>query len=269
MSIPKRVAERLSSQLKRYAAILSAAKDRDINESDTVIIIADMLSEVFGYKKHTEVTTEVEIRGTHVDLAIKVDDETRFLVEAKSINTTLKDNHVKQAIDYGANHGIEWVVLTNAVVWQIYKIHFRQPIDKTLVYEVNLLEINHRDRKAIDCLAMLSREEFSKKTMTAFYQQQEAVSRFSLAAAIESASVLKAMRKELKKMAPRVSVTDDELRQLLEKDVIKREIVESEETARARAIFSKAARVAARTKIVDTAGGAEGIGKPTPETSSS
>ena len=47
-SFPKKVGERLVVGLKRFQPILASAKARDVNESDTVIIITDMLAEVFG-----------------------------------------------------------------------------------------------------------------------------------------------------------------------------------------------------------------------------
>src|SRR5579872_2150282 len=116
MAISKRVIDRIAMQLKRYQVILADAKNRDISESDTVVIVGDMLSDVLGYKKYTEIATEFAIRGTHVDLAVKIGEDIRFLVEAKAIGVLLKDTHVKQAIDYGANHGIEWVILTTGMV---------------------------------------------------------------------------------------------------------------------------------------------------------
>ena len=106
MAISKKVSDRLAQQLKKYQSVLSEAKDRDVSESDTVVIIADMLADLLGYKKYVEITTEFAIRGTYVDLAVKVGSDVRFLLEAKAIGQALKENHVKQAIDYGANHGI-------------------------------------------------------------------------------------------------------------------------------------------------------------------
>lgn len=124
MAIPKKVENRIISTLKKYQGIIANAKDRDISESDTVIIIADMLADLFGYNKYTEITTEFAIRGTFVDLAVKLGQDVRFLIEAKAVGVSLKDTHIKQAVDYGVNHGVEWVILTNGLVWQIYKIHF-------------------------------------------------------------------------------------------------------------------------------------------------
>ena len=35
-----------------------------------------------------------------------------YLIEVKAIGSDLKENHVKQAVDYAANEGVDWVLLT-------------------------------------------------------------------------------------------------------------------------------------------------------------
>jgi len=189
MAISKKVTERIIAQLKKYQAVLADAKNRDISESDTVVIIADMLSDLFGYKKYIEITTEFAIRNTYVDLAVKVGQEIRFLIEAKAVGVSLKDAHIKQAIDYGANQGIEWVILTNGIIWQIYKIQFRQPVDKILIYEVDILKANPKNAQILECFGNLSREGFTQSSMAAFCQQQQATSKFSLGAIILSKEI--------------------------------------------------------------------------------
>jgi hypothetical protein len=52
MPIPKKVADRLAAGLKRFKPVLESAKDRDVNESDTSLIVTDMLAEVFGFDKY-------------------------------------------------------------------------------------------------------------------------------------------------------------------------------------------------------------------------
>lgn len=248
MAISKKVTDRISLQLKKYQTILAEAKDRDISESDTVVIIGDMLAEMLGYKKYTEITTEFAIRGTFVDLAVKVGNDIRFLIEAKAIGVSLKDNHIKQAIDYGANHGIEWVVLTNGAVWQVYKIHFRQPIDKALIFEVDILQASPRNQQLLECFGNLSREGFTQSSMTAFFQQQQATSKFSLAALLQSDPILLALRKELKKVGVGNKVDDAFLKNVLQNEVLKREVVDSEEAKAAADFLKKAGKAAARAK---------------------
>jgi len=55
--IASKVAERISSGLKKFQPILESARTRDVNESDTVVIVTDMLQEVLGYDKYTEITS--------------------------------------------------------------------------------------------------------------------------------------------------------------------------------------------------------------------
>ena len=110
--INKRLTDKLTSGLEKFQSVFKIAKKKDINEADTVSIIEDFITEVLGYQKYFEVTKELEIKGTYVDLAIKVEEKYEFLVEAKAVGIELKEQHVKQAVDYGANKGIQWVVLT-------------------------------------------------------------------------------------------------------------------------------------------------------------
>ena len=126
--LPSKIADRINNGLKRFQPILTAAKSRDVGESDTVTIIVDMLAEIFGYDKYSEITSEHAIRGTYCDLATKIDGVLQMLVEVKAIGIDLKEQHVKQAVDYAANQGVDWVVLTNGIVWRIYKVTFAKPI---------------------------------------------------------------------------------------------------------------------------------------------
>ena len=102
-TIPKKVTERVVSGIKKYQPLLASAKSRDVGEADTVTLIKDMLSDIFGYDKYAEVTSEFSIRGTYCDLAVKLDNRLAILIEAKAIGIELKEQHTKQAIDYAAN----------------------------------------------------------------------------------------------------------------------------------------------------------------------
>ena len=84
MAIPSRIRERLIAGLKRLVPIVAQQKDRDVSEADTVTIVKDVLSEVFGYDKYTELTGEHAIRGTYCDLAVKLDSKLVELIEVKS-----------------------------------------------------------------------------------------------------------------------------------------------------------------------------------------
>src|SRR5438105_8169960 len=98
MPVPGKVAERLSSGLKRLQPVLESAKSRDVNESDTSMIVTDVVADILGYDKYHEITRELCIRGTFCDLATKIDGKIRMIIEVKAIGTELKDQHTKQAV---------------------------------------------------------------------------------------------------------------------------------------------------------------------------
>lgn len=238
MSLSAKVATRIASELKRYQGIISNAKQRDIGEADTVTIITDMLSNVFGYDKYQHITSEHGIKGAFADIAVIVDNETRFLIEAKAIGIELKDIHVRQVVDYAANNGTEWVVLTNAAVWRAYKVHFTQPIEKSLIFEIDLMTIKPKSTDVLDCFGTLCCEGFSKDSMSELWQQKQITSKFAIASLLLSESILNELRREIRRLSG-VNVELDYLSDLLEEEVIKRELVDSEEAKEATSIIKK------------------------------
>lgn len=247
MAVSQKVATRISTELKRYQSILAKALQRDISESDTVVIIGDMLSDVLGYDKYQHVTTEFAIRGTYVDLAVRTENQIRFLIEAKAIGIDLNDSHIKQAVDYAANEGIDWAVLTNGVHWRIYKVQFSKPIDKTLLCDIDILNVSPRSEEVIECLGCLSREGFSKSAMGDLLQQKQVTSKFAIAAIMLSESVIEHLRRDIRRLSG-IRVEADYLKNTLQNEIIKRELIEGDEAVSAASTVKKMQRALARER---------------------
>ena len=105
-----------------------------MGEADTVVIVTAMLEEVFGYDRFLEITSEHAVKSTYCDLATKIEGVLQALIEVKAIGHELKDTHVKQAVDYAANQGVDYVLLTNGVSWRVYKVNFAKPINSGTRY---------------------------------------------------------------------------------------------------------------------------------------
>jgi hypothetical protein len=90
-TLPKKVIERLMTGIKRFQPIVSASKARDDGEADTVMVVTDMLGEVFGYDKYSELTAEHAVRGTYCDLATKLDGAIQAMIEVKAVGLELKE----------------------------------------------------------------------------------------------------------------------------------------------------------------------------------
>jgi predicted type IV restriction endonuclease len=247
-NIPKKAEERIVAGLRRLQPVIQSAKDRDIHEADTVTIIKDMLQEIFGYDKYTEVSSEHLIRGTYCDLAVQVDGKVQLLIEVKAVGVDLKDAQVKQAIDYAANKGVDWVALTNGHSWQVYKMDFSQPIDKELVLNLDILQLSSRSDEHIEQLYLLTREGRSKSALDEYQVQRQAMSRYSLAAIALSEPVLAMMRRELKRLSPSVRIEASDISAVLANEVFKREVVEGEKAEAARKKVSRALKKQERAK---------------------
>lgn len=254
-AIPKKVSERLVAGLKRYQPILSAAKARDVGEADTVTIIKDMLADVFGYDKYSDVTSEHSIRGTFCDLAIKIDNQLQTLIEVKAIGLELKDQHVKQAVDYAANQGVDWVLLTNGITWRVYHLVFAKPIDQELVLEIDFCALSPRLESDIELLYLWCKEGWQRSMLGEYHIQKQALSRFFVGAMLQTDAVIDVVRRELRRVSPDVRIDSDQIRDVLIKEVIKREVIEGEKADEARKKIMKAANKALRATPVKPAKG--------------
>lgn len=247
-NVPVRIASRISEGLKRFQPIVLSAKTRDVNESDTVVLLTDMLSGILGFDKYTDLTTELAIRGTFCDLALKIDGKICMLIEAKAVGVELKENHVKQAVDYAANKGIDWVILTNSVVWKVYKVVFSKPIQNILVIEIDFLKLNYKSQDDIELIFQLTKEAVSKSSLEDCYVQKQATNRFMIGNFLTTDAILNAIRKELRQIYPEIKVTTDEIKNVLTHEVIKREIFEGEEAEEAKKKIAKAYKKKERAK---------------------
>jgi len=246
IKIPKKVQDRLVAGLKRYQPIVGKLRERDISEADTVTVIKDMLTDIFGYDKYTELTSEQQIRGTFCDLAVRVEGKVYYLAEVKSAGTNLGDNHLRQAVNYGAHHGIEWVLLTNAIEWKVYRIKFAQPIDWAEVYHFDMCKLSSRSADDLEKLFMLCRESISSDSLADYHRQAQIVNRYTVAELLHGEVVVTALRREMRRLFDGLKVSDEELRTILTNDVIKRDALDGDQPKAARTLVKRATNAAAK-----------------------
>lgn len=255
MKLTKKTEERIKSSIGKFQKVLGIAKDRDLNESDTVSIITDMLAEVFGYDKYLQVTSELAIRGTYCDLAIKLNDKFEYLIECKAIGIDLKENHLRQAIGYGANKGIQWIILTNGMEWQIHKLKFEQPIQCELVTKFNINELSMKNERDIEKLAIITKEGVEKNLREELYEKIQCVNKFVVGQLLLTEPVVSTIRRELKKLSDGINVEEAEVIALLRDSVLRREIVDetSEDVQAATNKVAKFYKQAAKKTVVKPA----------------
>ena len=250
---PKKFTDRLSIKLRHFQGIAAQQRSRDVSEADTVTVVKDILAEVFGYDKYAELTSEQQVKGTFCDLAIKLDGKIRYLIEVKAAGQDLKDSHIAQALNYGANQGIEWVVLTNSVDWRVYKVVFGQPVTHEEVTSFVLTSLNANRDEDLEALFILARDGIASDAIAGFHQRVMLLNRFTIAQVILSDPVVQSVRREIRKLFTDLKVDAEQISQILSNDVLKRDVLDGDRAKdaalRVKKAQQKLARLAAKASV--------------------
>ena len=223
--LPKKFRNRVQARLRSFQDIAAAQRLREVSEADTVTVVKDMLCEVFGYDKYRELCAEVRIQGAFCDLAVRIEGRTRFLIEVKTVGVALADHHVRQAVNYGVHAGVDWVVLTNACEWRIYKVIFDRPIHVDEITRFHLADLHPKARHDLERLYLLAHEGVSSGALDAYWRRQQVVNHFTVAQILMSKPLVGLIRTEMRRLFPE-PVGADNISRLLIDGVLKPEVLE-------------------------------------------
>ncbi|MCU1439811.1 MAG: hypothetical protein JWP85_808 [Rhodoglobus sp.] len=217
--------ERVRVALKKFARPLQDLVARDANEGDTRLLITDLLCEALGYDKYEDLTTEYMVRGEFADYGVRIDKQMAAFIEVKRATTKLGVKHLRQVEMYAVNEGVEWVVLTNGVHWQVYHLTAGLPVTIDLTLDLDLLGPQTVSHKA-DQLFYLSKESFKRKQIEDVWKQTAATSPKALLSLLLSEPVLDAARRELRRRAG-YNLDSADLARLVRSSIVRAEVLES------------------------------------------
>jgi hypothetical protein len=120
--------DRLKAAIRRYSKPLADLVARDANEGDTRLLVTDFLCDGLGFDKYADLTTEYQVKGEFADYGVRIDRELVAFIEVKRVATKLSTRHLRQVEMYAVNEGVEWIILTNGSVWQVYHITGGLPV---------------------------------------------------------------------------------------------------------------------------------------------
>lgn len=189
--------QKLLAALKYYRKQFLDGKLTELDESGTRLMINSFLSDVLGYKPLEEIKTEYMIKGTYADYVVQVNKTRYFLVEVKALSFELSEKHLRQTINYGANEGIEYALLTNGKSFEFYKIIFDKPISSRLIFTLDLGDSSTMANSA-NYLQHLHKETVVKNSFRPLWNKCEATDPYNIAGIICSDQVILAIKKLIK-----------------------------------------------------------------------
>lgn len=190
--------DRVKAAIRRFSKPLADLIERDANEGDTRLLVTDFLCEALGFDKYEDLTTEYQVKGEFADYGIRVDKQLIAFIEVKRCTQKLGLRHLRQVQMYAVNEGVEWMILTNGQVWQVWHLTGGLPVAVDRALEVDLLSDDSLSTKA-EGLFHLTKEAIKHKRLEELWRAKAASSPKSLAAVLLSDAVLEATRKELRR----------------------------------------------------------------------
>jgi hypothetical protein len=155
------IADRIKAVLDRVNKL--KASGQSMGEAQTKATFIQPMLETLGWDitDPGEVILEYKVfGGTLLDYALLVDGTPRLYLEAKHLGASLNDAaFITQTVNYASNDGIRWCVLTNGLVYRIYKTDELASADKKLLAEVDLRETE--DPESLQTSSTSGASEFS------------------------------------------------------------------------------------------------------------
>ena len=207
----KALEKALREYRKRY---LSKKENLNANESTVRLKVNSFLSNVLGYTLIDEIKTEHTIRGTYVDYVIQLNKKIQFVVEVKAASIDLTDRHLKQAVDYAANEGVDWVILTNGNQIKLYRVIFEKPIRSQEIFSFDLTNLS-TIRTAAKHIVNLTKRSVLKGELEIYWKRFDALTEDNFRKALRSPEVIRAIRLQIKRKS-NINFTDNEIGKALD-----------------------------------------------------
>lgn len=201
---------KLLASLKLYNKKFLSGSITELDESGTRLMINSFLTDVLGYAPIEEVRTEYMIKGTYADYVVQIKGTRHFLVEVKALSLDLSDKHLRQAINYGANEGIEWALLTNGKQFDFYRILFEKPIEARKVFSLDLCD-GTKLKQYVDVIQYLTKDCVINKGLDMLWSKTVALDPKHVAGFLFAQPVMNFIRKTLKEKFKNAKFTDEEI----------------------------------------------------------
>ena len=230
--IPHKIQERIKAALRRFKPLLKAARERDAGRADTATLALDLLSELFGYDRYTEITSELDNKESVFDFSIQTEGQPRMLLRVSPIGMAPDDRYLLATAQYAQMNGVDWIILTNGIGWQVHHVEDvgANAPETPVVLAFDLLQMQPGRDAHLGTIHLLTREGHEKAGLSHFKLRLEMTNRHYLGAMVLSDAVVASVRRELRKTNPDLRVTPAELRENLAKGVLRPDIVQSNET---------------------------------------
>jgi predicted type IV restriction endonuclease len=196
--------------LREYRKKYIKKENLDKNEEDTRLMIDELLTSVLGYTKLEDFTTEKMISGRYADYIIRLNKKIRFVIEAKSIQYDLNESHLRQARNYAAEEGVDWIILSNARQVELHRVVIGKTVSSQRVFSLDLANLS-TIKTAAKYLTYLTKKSVLKNEIDTYWKRFNALSDDNIRKGLGSDDVTSAMKRYIKRVS-NITFSGDEIK---------------------------------------------------------
>jgi hypothetical protein len=132
----------VASCIEELQLSLERHRKENIKEYPTRVIFIDPMLQALGWDVRDPDEVQLEyptVDGKSVDYAPKINRKVALFIEAKALNDPLTDvKKLTQIIAYATNAGLDWCILTNGVIYKVYRSTEKAEAPDKLLFEVSI-----------------------------------------------------------------------------------------------------------------------------------
>lgn len=228
--IPAKYKNTISAELKKFIPLIHSlqAKGKKSSEDDARILLNDILSYALGYDKYNELKTELREKNGRFDYVVKLSegpnskkpDRFDFVIEAKAAHIKLSQAHIDQTLSYCLSKGLDYFILTNAVVWQLFKVkHSKKCPEAHLVHEVDFGCSNNIDSLSEE-FYLFSKAAYLQGNWKSVSQVVKVTQVEDIVAVLLSDKIIRSITKELTSNSG-VKVSPELIKDIVENQIVR------------------------------------------------
>jgi len=169
------------------------------SEEDVRLWCYDALVNALGYDPVKNIRTEVKTLGQSVDIVLQQEDQAFLVIECKNTRSKLSSKVRDQAAGYATSLTAEWAVITNGLIWRLYRVIPQAGKDPKFieVFDVALLDEDGVSEEDAENLYLLTPRAVFGGDLEKRSHEVACTSKKRILKALESDRVVKALKIEL------------------------------------------------------------------------
>lgn len=177
-TIPKQVKSRFKNYLANAQNQIINAEKQLIESNEKLLNAFKYIAcNIFGFNEQTELTYLSIPGAKYYYLGVKSGNEIKYIIEIVPPKMNFKNESFIKTSDFTIHNNIEWFVITNGTVWEIYRNRCKQSNEygQEQIKECtfNFLDLNLKNDDYLTNLFILCKESPNKEIITDLYNRNQ------------------------------------------------------------------------------------------------